>query len=58
MTTELKFTFPPDTVTVNPNPNVELFRSGVDVSVHVALEPSQVVITVPNLLAPPDSVTQ
>ena len=58
MTTELKLAFPPDTVTVNPSPNVEPFKSGVDVSVHVALESFHVAITVPNLLAPPDSVIQ
>ena len=58
MTTELKSAFPPATVTVNPNPIVELFRSGVEVSVQAAPEPSHVAITVPNLLAPPDSVIQ
>ena len=58
MTTELKSTFPPATVTVNANPIVELFKSGVDVSVQAAPEPSHVAITVPNLLAPPDSVIQ
>ena len=57
-TTELNCTFPPPTVTVNPNPNVDELRSGVEVSVHAAPLSSHVVITVPNLLAPPDSVIQ
>ena len=58
MTTELRLTFPPPTVTVNPNPNVEPFKSGVEVSVHEAPLLSHVVITVPSLLLPEPSVTQ
>ena len=51
-------TLPPLTVTLNPKPFVEEFKSGVDVSVQDAPLPSQVAITVPSRLAPPDSVTQ
>ena len=58
MTDELKFTFPPETETTNEIPIVGAFKSGVDVSVQDAPELSHVVITVPNLFAPPDSVTQ
>ena len=58
MTTELSCTFPPLTLTVNPIPNVELFKSGVEVSVHAAPLLSQVAITVPNLLAPVLLTTQ
>ena len=55
----MKSTVPPVAVTVNPIPSVEPFMSGVDVSVHVVLVPVlfQADITVPNLIAPPDSVT-
>jgi len=58
VTTELKLTFPPPTVTVNPNPNVEPFKSGVEVSVNAAPLLSHVAITVPSLLLPEPSMTQ
>ena len=58
MTTVLSCAFPPLTLTVNAIPNVELFKSGVEVSVHAAPLLSQVAMTVPNLLAPVLLTTQ
>jgi hypothetical protein len=58
VTTVFSCTFPLITLTVNPIPNVELFKSGVEVSVHAAPLLSQVAMTVPNLLAPVLLTTQ
>lgn len=52
VTFTLSKTFGALTVTLNVNPNVEPFKSGVDTSVYVAVELSQTAITKPALIYP------
>ena len=52
MTLAINNRFEPLIITSKTNPNVEPFKSGVEVSLNVADELSQTVITVPALVYP------
>ena len=56
--TAFSLTFPPLTSTVNSIPDVDPTMSVVDTSVYPAVELFQTALTVPDLIAPPLSVTQ